>query len=158
MGGDPPPTSAGAKRRKNFFLGGSPPTKCFDPLLCRREVPKISIFRRKLQFFTRFSKKLLDFLSFDPIFPKMQLVLDTMIPTVVLKEIHLDHPPWRLVPDGLTASRPKRHGHHPFLPIYLIWSVVCIKGTIKIDIYTQQTLSGLKKTKISEKFGKKKKQ
>ena len=70
-GGGSPPTSAGAKRRKKFYGGGSPPTKCFDPLLCWREVPKISIFRRKLQFFTRFSKKLLDFLSFDPIFPKM---------------------------------------------------------------------------------------
>ena len=44
----------------------------------------------------------------------MQLVLDTMIPTVVFQEIHLDHPPRRLVPDGLTASRPKWHGHHPF--------------------------------------------
>ena len=87
-----------------------------------------------------------------------QLVWDTWIPTVVFQEIHLDHPPRRLAPDGLTASRPKQHGHHPFLPFYLIWGVVYLKGTIKIDIHTQQTLTGLEKTKISEKYGKKKKQ
>ena len=45
--------------------------KVAKSLTVKKPSPKISIFRRKLQFFTRFSKKLLDFLSFDPIFPKM---------------------------------------------------------------------------------------